>query len=191
MLGLITSTPLKRKIWREAMRMWVTRMSMPLLLVPIQPLEYDFCVWCWLLGTRDRTPVSDSLGWGRDSARTLSFLPFLKHHLHIPILCITYCCSLITTMIQTVLMYCTLSSDLYFLLLDMLSPVYRKNNEGILLINMGEWGHATSKFSFALARKVQVGACCDGGIWLSVAASDEVMENTTITTTTYCFVGVQ
>jgi len=41
-------------------------------------------------------------------------------------------------MIQTVLMYCTLSSDLYFLLLDMLNPVYRKNNEGILLINMGE-----------------------------------------------------
>jgi len=67
-------------------------------------------------------------------------------------------------MIQTVLMYCTLSSDLYFLLLDMLNPVYRKNNEGILLINMGECGHATSKFSFALARKVQVGACCDGGI---------------------------
>jgi hypothetical protein len=56
---------------------------------------------------------------------------------------------------------------------------------------MGELGHATLKFSFALARKVQVGACCDGGIWLSAAASDEVVENTTITTTTYCFVGFQ
>jgi NADH/NAD ratio-sensing transcriptional regulator Rex len=67
-------------------------------------------------------------------------------------------------MIHTVLMYCTLSSDLYFLLLDMLNPAYRKNNKVILLINMGELGHATLKFSFALARKVQVGACCDGGI---------------------------
>jgi NADH/NAD ratio-sensing transcriptional regulator Rex len=46
----------------------------------------------------------------------------------------------------------------------MLNPAYRKNNKVILLINMGELGHATLKFSFALARKVQVGACCDGGI---------------------------